>query len=98
MTTAEEIQHHQARCQPHLLRLRMLACGDGEARPTAAEVSKTTGVILVEAQAASLVALTDEDSGHPGAGTFLTQRSRVQIPPRYQGQRPSFEQEEGLWP
>ncbi len=74
MTTAEEIRHHQARCQPHLLRLRMLACGDGEATPTAAEVSKATSVILVEARAASLAALTDEDSGHPGAGTFLRVR------------------------
>jgi len=40
---------------------------------------------------------------HPETGEthvvwLITQRSRVQIPPRYQGQRPSFEQEEGLWP
>jgi hypothetical protein len=52
----------------------MLAYGDGEATPNAAEVSKATSVILVEARAASLAALTDEDSGHPGAGTFLRVR------------------------
>jgi hypothetical protein len=34
----------------------MLAYGDGEATPNAAEVSKATSVILVEARAASLAA------------------------------------------
>ena len=28
---------------------------------------------------------------------LITQRSRVQIPPRYQGQTPSLEQRKGLW-
>ena len=37
------------------------------------------------------------ETGETRVVWLITQRSRVQIPPRYQGQRPSFEQEEGLW-
>jgi len=74
MTAAEEIQHHQARCQPYLLRLRMLTRGEGEPTLIAAEVTQATGAVVVEASAASRAALADGDSGHPGAATFLRVR------------------------
>jgi len=74
MTAAEEIQHHQARCQPYLLRLRMLTRGEGEPALITAEVGQATGAVVVEASAASRAALADGDSGHPGAETFLRVR------------------------
>jgi hypothetical protein len=74
MTTTDEIRHHQARCQPYLLRLRMLARGDGEPTSTATEVDRATNAIVAEVWAAGRAALTDGISGHPGAGTFLRVR------------------------
>lgn len=74
MTAAEKIQDHQARCQPYLLRLRMLARGEGEPALTAAEVGQATSAIVAEARAASRAALADLHNGHPGAGTFLRVR------------------------
>ena len=74
MTATEEIQDHQERCQPYLLRLRMLARGEGELAPTAAEVGQATSAIVAEARAASRAALADVHSGYPGAGTFLRVR------------------------
>jgi hypothetical protein len=71
MTATEEILDHQERCQPYLLRLRMLAYGEGELAPTAAEVGQATSAIVAEARAASRAALADVHSGYPGAGTFL---------------------------
>jgi hypothetical protein len=74
MTAAEEIRHHQARCQPYLLRLRMLARGEGEPALTAAEASHATDAIVIEARTATQAALADRDGGHPSAGTFLRVR------------------------
>ena len=74
MTATEEIQDHQERCQPYLLRLRMLAHSEGELAPTAAEVGQATSAIVAEARAASRAALADVHSGYPGAGTFLRVR------------------------
>ena len=74
MTAAEKIQDHQAHCQPYLLRLRMLARGEGEPALAATEVSRATSAILAEARAASRAALADVRNGHPGAGTFLRVR------------------------
>jgi hypothetical protein len=74
MTATEEIQDHQERCQPYLLRLRMLAHSEGELAPTAAEVGQATSAIVAEAQAANQAALADVHSGYPGAGTFLRVR------------------------
>jgi hypothetical protein len=74
MTTTGEIQHHQARCQPYLLRLRMLTRGEGEATLITAEVGQATGAVVVEASAAIRAALAERDSGHPGAETFLRVR------------------------
>jgi hypothetical protein len=70
MTATEEIQDHQERCQPYLLRLRMLAHSEGELAPAAAEVGQATSAIVAEARAA----LADVHSGYPGAGTFLRVR------------------------
>jgi hypothetical protein len=74
MTAAEDIRHYQARCQPYLVRLRMLARGEGGLALTAAEVGHATGAVVIEARAASRAVLADGDSGHPGAGTFLAVR------------------------
>lgn len=74
VTATEEIQDHQERCQPYLLRLRMLAHSEGELAPAAAEVGQATSAIVAEARAASRAALADVHSGYPGAGTFLRVR------------------------
>ena len=89
MTAAEEIQDHQERCQPYLLRLRMLANSEGELAPTAAEVGQATSAIVAEAQAANQAALADVHSGYPGAGTFLRVRlDRLVGQPRRRSARP----------
>ena len=74
MTAAEEIQDHQARCQPDLLALRMLARIGDEPTRTAAEVGRATSAIIAEARAASQAALADRSCRHPGAETFLRVR------------------------
>jgi hypothetical protein len=71
MTAAQEIQHHQARCQPYLLTLRMLAREEGEPTRAAAEIGRATGAIIAEAQAAGQAALADGTNRHPRASTFL---------------------------
>jgi hypothetical protein len=76
MTADEEIRDHQARCQPYMLQLRMLARGDYGLMPTAAEVAQATGAILAEVGAGSRAA--SAAAGYrqvqPGAGTFLQVR------------------------
>lgn len=60
MTVADQMREHQGRCQPHLLRLRMLArCEAGTALPwrVAAEVREATSAVIAEAEAASRAAL-----------------------------------------
>lgn len=55
MTIADRIGDHQARCLPHLLTLRMLARDGTETRfpwLTRMEVTRATGAILAEAEAA----------------------------------------------
>ena len=74
MTAAEEIQDHQARCQPDLLALRMLARIGDEPTRTAAEVGRATSAIIAEARAASQAALAGRSCRHPGAETFLRVR------------------------
>ena len=74
MTAAEEIQDHQARCQPDLLALRMLVRNGGEPTRAAAEVGRATSAIMAEAWAASQAALADRSCRHPGADTFLRVR------------------------
>ncbi len=73
MTVADRIEDHQARCLPHVLRLRMLARDEAETLGpwrAAAEVVKATGAILAEAEAAGREARTGA-AGGPGTGIFL---------------------------
>ena len=54
MNATEEIRERRARCQPHLLRLRMNTCGVSGIAPAervAAEVSQATAAILTEVEA-----------------------------------------------
>jgi hypothetical protein len=75
MTAADQIRDHQARCQPHVLKLRMLARGEGGSGPLAAEVGQATAAIIAEAEASSRTALAADAAGlHPGAGIFLRVR------------------------
>ena len=75
MTAADDIRDHQARCQPHMFRLRMLARGEAGFGLPAVEVGEATGAIIAEAEASSRAALAaGADGSHPGAGTFLRVR------------------------
>jgi hypothetical protein len=75
MTAADEIRDHQARCQPHMFRLLMLARGEAGFGLPAVEVGEATGAIIAEAEASSRAALAaGADGSHPGAGTFLRVR------------------------
>jgi hypothetical protein len=74
MTAVEDIQNHQVRCQPYLVRLRMLARDEGEPTLAAAEVGRATSAIIAEAWAASQAALADGNRRHPGGRTFLRVR------------------------
>jgi hypothetical protein len=78
MTIADRIRDHQARCLPYLLTLRMLARDDAETPfPWLArvEVTRATGAILAEAEAAGreVWAVT---GGGPGTIIFLGVRLR----------------------
>lgn len=74
MTPTDEIQDHQARCQPHLLRLRMMARSEAEALPSqvVTEVVQAMGAILAEAEAAGrdVGSTAVAGRGGPGTGTF----------------------------
>jgi hypothetical protein len=72
MTTVGTIEDHQARCQPHVLRLQMIArYNPGTALPWQAvvEVIQATEAILAEVEASG--ATREPRRGRPGAGTFL---------------------------
>jgi len=71
MTPTDEIHDHQVRCQPHLLRLRMVA--RGEVALPLQVVAEAVGAILAEAEAAARAvgAAAVDSLGGPGAGTFL---------------------------
>jgi hypothetical protein len=67
MTVADEIRDHQERCQPFLLRLRMIVRGEAEAalsRPVASEVGQSTNAIIAEAEAAGRAALAAVGDSH----------------------------------
>ncbi len=77
MTTVDKIdkiEDHQARCQPYVLRLQMIAlyeAGTALTWQAVTEVVQATGAILAEAEAAG------SDAGaaaSPGAATFLNVR------------------------
>ncbi len=64
--TADQIEEHRARCQPHLVRLRMLAQGEAGAvlsRRVIVEIAQATGAIVAEAEAAGHEL---EAAGHEG--------------------------------
>ena len=68
MTIADRVDDHEARCQPHMLSLRMIAgyeAGTALSRQAVGEVIQATEAILAEAGAA----VSDAR-----AGTFLTVR------------------------
>jgi hypothetical protein len=72
---ADEVQDHRARCQPYLLRLRMLVrseAGMPEPLQIAAEIAEATGAILAGAEAADHAAQVDGASSM--AGMFLRVR------------------------
>lgn len=73
MTPTDENHDHQVRCQPHLLRLRMVARGDFEVALPLQVVAEAVGAILAEAETAARAAgaVAVDSLGGPGAGTFL---------------------------
>ena len=78
MTPADEMHDRQVRCQPHLLRLRMVARGEMEiALPLqVVAVAEAVGAVLAEAESAARAvgAVAVDNLGGPGAGTFLRVR------------------------
>jgi hypothetical protein len=75
MTVADEIRDHQARCHPHLLRLRLLTQREASTtapRQIVAEVREATNAVLTEAEAAIRTALSAADRRRkPATETFL---------------------------
>ena len=74
MTIADKIEGHQARCQPYVLRLRMIArdeAGTALTWQAVSEVMQATGAILAEAEAAGSAVRAAAGGGGPGAATFL---------------------------
>jgi hypothetical protein len=76
MTFADQMRDHHSRCQPHLLRLRMLARSEAGAplpRQVTAEVREATNAIIAETEAAGRAALAAMAGSrrHPEAETFL---------------------------
>jgi hypothetical protein len=71
MTIAGKIEDHQERCQPYLLRLRMIArdeAGTALSWQAVVEVIVATEAILTEVAGSAAGAAAD---GGPRAGTFL---------------------------
>ncbi len=80
MTVIDRIEDHQARCQPYLLRLRMIARAETGGEPAwqaAADIVEATKAILAEVEAAGQ-AVAGEDARaagcRTGASTFLSVR------------------------
>ena len=74
MDVTDQLEDHQARCFPHLLALRMLARYTPEASlPWLAvdEVTRATGAILAEVDAAVRAVTADGPAGTAGPGIFL---------------------------
>jgi len=74
MDVTDQLEDHQARCFPHLLTLRMLARYTPEASlPWLAvtEVTRATGAILAEVEAAVRAVTGDGPVGTAGPGIFL---------------------------
>ena len=77
MTFANQMRSHQSRCQPQLLKLRMLALIEVDAvlcRQATAEIRDATNAIIAEAEAMSFAALGGGGRREPEAETFLRAR------------------------
>jgi hypothetical protein len=78
MSVTDQLEDHQARCLAHLLSLRMLAHTEPGAllpRRVVAEIARTTGAVVAEAEAGGQAVLTAGLSGyHRGDGIFLRVR------------------------
>ena len=79
MSVADQIKDHQGHCLAALISLRMLAQGEAGTplpRWVAAEVTRATGAVLAEAEAAARTALAEAGPGgdHPENETFLRVR------------------------
>ena len=77
MTIAVPTGSYQERCQPHLLRLRMIARGEPGpvlSRQTVADVIQATEAVLAEAGAAGEDARAAAGPRDHGAGAFLQVR------------------------
>ncbi len=79
MAITSPMQAHEMRCQPHLLRLEMIARGEGGAMFTPidlAEVIQATEAVVAEAEAAGrdARAAAGPRAGDPGAAAFLRVR------------------------
>jgi hypothetical protein len=75
----DEIQDHRARCQPHLLTLRMIARSEAamvQPLQIVAEITEATGAILAEAEAADCAArvIAEVTRGITVVGMFLRVR------------------------
>jgi hypothetical protein len=74
MTAPDTIEDHQARCQPYMLKLRMIVLDEAGTALTwqaVTEVVQATGAILAEAEAAGSYARA---AAGPGTATFLSVR------------------------
>ncbi len=74
MTITDKIEDHQARCQPYVLRLRMIAhdkAGTTLTWQAVTEVIQATEAILAEAKASGSDARAEAG---PGTATFLNVR------------------------
>jgi len=88
MTCADQIREHQARCQPHLLRLRLLARGEARTtapRQIAAEVREATNAVLAEAEAAIRTALAAAERMRGGSAALAADRAAAGRPSQFPG-------------
>ena len=75
MTIADTIEAHQARCQPHLLTLRMIAHDEADpvlTRRAVIEIVQATRAILAEAETAARAVGVSADG--PGAAVLVQVR------------------------
>jgi hypothetical protein len=76
MSFPDQVSDHQNRCQPHLLKLRMLARGEAET-PLAPHITSVvrdaTNAVIAEAEAAgrAFLAVSTGGRGQPEPETFL---------------------------
>src|SRR5438309_487035 len=80
MDVADRIWVHQARCQPYLLQLRILAgdqAGAAPARQVAAEVTQATAAILAEVAATAQMTAATAAGAQRGQGAAALLEARL---------------------